>query len=158
MSWTKRQFIERSYAEIGLGKRAYTITPEDFEDALAVFDSMVLNWQARFGFGVGWPVSDNPDDSNIDDPTFVPLPTTLLVWSNGAMAIANGLGKTVMPDTKTAAKDSYETMVAFFNKPCGKPLPKGIPYGGGNRQWGRYRIFSPTPQPVDSRNNLIERP
>lgn len=156
MSWTKRQFIERAFAEIGLGKRSYTITPEDFEDALAVFDSMVLNWQARFGFGVGWPVSDNPDDNNIDQDTSVPLPLTQCVWANGAKAIANGLGRTVMPDTNDAAKGGYENMVAFFNKPKGKPLPKGIPYGGGNRQWGRYRIFSPTPIETDPHDNIIE--
>lgn len=157
MSWTKRQFIERAFSEIGFGKRSYTITVEDFEDALAVFDSMALNWQARFGFGIGWPISDNPDDSNIDEETSVPLPLTQCVWANGAKAIASSFGKQVMPETNTLAKDSWENMVTFFEKLKGKPLPKGIPYGAGNRMWGRSRIFSPTPQPVDSHDNIIER-
>lgn len=157
MSWTKRQFIDQALTEIGLGKRSYTATPEDYTNALAIFDSMVLDWQARFEVGVGWPVADNPDDNDIDQETSVHLPLTLCVWANGACMIASQFGKQVMPKTMTMADTAFNNMLVFLDPPGGKPLPKGVPYGAGNRQHGRTRIFSPTPQPVDNHNNIIER-
>jgi hypothetical protein len=145
MSWTKRNFIETAYAGIGLSKDNYTISPSDFEKALSFGDGMVSSWQGKFGYGVGWPVHDDPDDSSVDEETYVSLTLSECVWSNLALRIAASIGKQVLPDTKTLASSSYKTMSAKFSKPRGKSLPQGVPLGGGNRWRGSGKIFSGVP-------------
>ena len=160
MSWTKRQFIDRALTEIGLGKRSYTATTEDYTDALAVFDSMVLDWQARFKVGVGWPVADNPESNDIDQETQVPLPLTLCVWANGAAMIASQFGKQVMPKTNALANSSFKNMITFLVPQQSKRLQGGVPLGAGNRRFGINRpgnIFSPPPRAGDNHGNSITR-
>lgn len=144
MGWTKRQFIDRALSEIGLGKRSYTPSAEDYADALTIADSMVESWHGRLGLGVGWPVTDNPDDSSVDTETDVPGIFVEAVALQLAIRLAASYGKQVMPDTKANASQSFKTMVAKLSKPKPKPMPQGIPLGGGNR-W-RGRIFTPVPE------------
>lgn len=157
MGWTKRQFIDRALSEIGLGKRSYTPTNEDYTDALAIADSMVESWHGRVGLGIGWPVTDNPDDSNIDSETEVPLIYNEAVALQLAIRLAPGYGKQVMPDTKVNASQSFKTMIAKLSPPKPKQQPQGVPLGGGNR-W-RGRIFTPAPEETSdlvSGDNTIE--
>jgi hypothetical protein len=157
MGWTKRQFIDRALSGIGLGKRSYTASAEDYSDALEIADSMVAEWQGRLGLGIGWPLTSNPDDSSLDDATEVPLPYVACVWSNLAVLIGPEFGKQAFRETKVLASESYNTMSKNLSKPRPKQQPQGVPLGGGNR-W-RRRIFTPKPDEFsESTDNTIERP
>lgn len=144
MGWTKRQFVDRALSEIGFSKRTYTPSADDYADALAIADSMVESWHGRLGLGIGWPVTDNPDDSTIDTETSVPGIYTEAVALQLAIRLAPSYGKQVSPDTKANASQSFKTMVAKLSPPKSRQMPQGIPLGGGNR-W-RGRIFTPAPE------------
>lgn len=157
MGWTKRQFIELAYDEIGLGAENYQLTPSDFENALRRADNMVASWNGRVQRGIGWPLSDNPKDSSVDQETSVPTIYNEAVVLQLAIRIAPAIGRQVMPDTKANASQSFKTMVARLTPPQSRKYPQGLPLGGGNR-W-RGRIFSPSPtEESETTDNTLERP
>jgi hypothetical protein len=92
---------------------------------------MMATWNAK-GIRLGYPLS-SPDNSNIDADTTVPDSANEAIYTNLAVRIATGYGKTPTPETKAIAKDSYNTLLSRAAVPPQMQLPDAMPLGAGNR-------------------------
>ena len=47
MGWTKRQYIEQAFEEVGLAAYVFDLTPEQLQSALRKLDAMMAEWNAK---------------------------------------------------------------------------------------------------------------
>ena len=140
MGWTKRQFVEKAFSEIGFASYAYDLEPEQLQDALLSLDSIMASWDA-LGIKLGYQVAADPDDSSLDTVTAVPVSANLAVYSNLACELAGPLGKIVRPTTKKAARVGYTALLAKVAKPNERQLPDDMPVGAGTKYWRNRQPF-----------------
>jgi|TARA_R110000868_G_scaffold90258_2_gene250724 hypothetical protein len=137
MGWTKRQYIEQAFEEVGLASYVFDLTPEQLQSALRRLDAMMAEWNAK-GLRLGFPLPTSPQDSSLDEQTYVPDLANEAIYTNLGIRIAPSFGKAVMPDTKGIAKLSYNTVVQKFSQPYEMQLPGTMPSGAGNKPWRNY--------------------
>ncbi len=110
-SWTKRQVIMKAFSELGLASYAFDLTADELQDALCVLDAMMAEWTDR---GIVFdPVYPNPVDiggGDIDDETNAPPGANAPMWTNLALLIAPGFGKSPAPQTKLSAKSGFSRL------------------------------------------------
>ena len=147
MGWTKRQYIEQAFEEVGLAAYVFDLTPEQLQSALRKLDAMMAEWNAK-GLRLGYPLPSSPQDSRLDEQTYVPDLANEAIYTNLGIRIAPSFGKGIMPDTKGIAKMAYNTVVQAFAGPIPQQLPRTMPLGAGNKPWRRYDDPF-VPQPVD---------
>jgi hypothetical protein len=140
MGWTKRQFVEQAFDEVGYAAHVFDLQPEQIQSALWRLDSMMAAWNAK-GIRVGYPVPGSPNDSDIDDQTNVPDSANEAIYLNLAIRIAPSIGKVVSPDTKANAKMAYDTLLSIAAMPMEMQLPATMPSGAGNRPWNIEQPF-----------------
>lgn len=159
MGWTKRQFIDTAYDEIGLGPAVYDIQADDYTTSLRVMDAMVATWQAK-KVSIGYPIEETPSEADLDDVTEVPVAANAAIYLNLAIHRARSLGKTVSPDLKQQAHDAYEAMAGQFAEIPVMDFSSVMPRGSGNRRGvGFRRRFFGTPSKNDSgkaNDNVIQ--
>ena len=134
MGWTKRQFIEQAFAEIGLAGYVFDLTPEQLQTALRQLDSMMAAWNAK-GIRIGYPVPSSPQNSDLDEETNVPDSASEAIYCGLGVRIAPGFGKTVGGHTQFFAKQAYDQLLAIAAMPLEKQLPQTMPAGAGNKPW-----------------------
>jgi len=133
MSYTKRQLVEAAMAEIGLASYAFDLMPEQREAALRRLDSMMAEWNTR-GLRLGYPIPDNPADSDIDDDSNIPDAAWEAVITNLAIRVAPSYGKVVSPETKSTARHALNTILSRASMPQEMKLPS-MPSGAGNKNF-----------------------
>ena len=131
MSYTKRQLVEAAMAEIGLASYAFDLLPEQRELALRRLDSMMAEWNTR-GLRLGYPVPDNPADSDIDVDSNLPDAAWEAVITNLALRMAPSYGKQVNIETKITARHALNTILSRASMPPEMKLP-AMPSGAGNK-------------------------
>ncbi|MFB1502121.1 packaged DNA stabilization gp4 family protein, partial [Thiocapsa sp. N5-Cardenillas] len=112
MSYSKRQFVEGAFEEIGLASYVYDLQPQDYQTGLRRLDAMMAEWNAR-GLRLGYPLPSAPQDSDIDAATDIPDAANEAVVLNLAIRLASGYGKTVAPATAALAKRALDTVTAW---------------------------------------------
>ena len=114
-------------------------------------DAMMADWNGK-GIRLGYPLPNSPQDSDLDEPTLVPDWANEAIITNGAVRLAPGYGKVVMPETKAVAKDSYNTLLQRATMPPEQQLPATMPAGAGNKPWRVYDnpFIRPPVDPVDA--------
>lgn len=142
MSYTKRQLVEAAMAEIGLASYAFDLMPEQRELALRRLDSMMAEWNTR-GLRLGYPVPDNPADSDIDADSNVPDAAWEAVITNLAIRMAPSYGKQVNVATATTARHALNTILARASMPSEMKLP-AMPSGAGNKSFDDPFLPEPT--------------
>ena len=146
MGWTKRQYIEAAFEEIGLASYVYDLQPQQLESALRRLDAMLAEWNAR-GVRLGYPLPARPQDSTLDEQTTCPDAANDAIVAGLAVRIAPSYGKQVMPDTKIAAKRGLDTLMMRAAAPRPMQYPRNMPAGAGNKQWGQFwGPFLPPPE------------
>lgn len=150
MGYTKRQFVTAAFEEIGLADYVFDLQPEQLEGALRRLDAMIAEWNAQ-GVRLGYAMPSSPQDSDLDEPTFVPDSAWEAIITNLAVRIAPGYGKTVSPDTKAIAKSGYNVLLQRATFPLEKQLPETMPIGQGNKpwRWDNPYVYPPV-DPVDA--------
>lgn len=155
MGWTKRQFIEQAFDEIGLGAYVFDLDPQQIESALRRLDSMMGTWMDK-GIQIGYPLPSAQADSDPDEVTNVPIPCNEAIYLNLAIRIAPGFGKSLMPETKASAKNAYDGLLARAAFPREQQLPNTTPIGSGNKPWRTYDnpfVRGPDESPIRSTDN-----
>ena len=130
--WTKRQFVTQAFEEIGLASYVYDLQPEQLASAVTKLDSMMAAWNAK-GIRLGYPMASDPESSSLDTPMSVPDSANEAIYTNLAIRIATGFGKTVSQDTKMTAKNAFNTLMSRATMPPEMQLPGAMPLGAGNR-------------------------
>lgn len=132
--WTKRNYIEQAFAEIGLAGYVFDLTPEQMQSSLRQLDAMMATWDSK-GLRLGWPLSLTPGNSELDTVTGIHTWADEAVYLNLALRIAPGFGKTVGAETRTNAKTSYDTLLMRAARPLQAQYPGTLPAGAGNKPW-----------------------
>jgi hypothetical protein len=151
MGYSKRQFVAAAFEEIGLASYVFDLQPEQLQSAMRRIDAMMADWNGK-GIRLGYPLPNSPQDSDLDEPTLVPDWANEAIITNGAVRLAPGYGKVVMPETKAVAKDSYNTLLQRATMPPEQQLPATMPAGAGNKPWRVYDnpFIRPPVNPVDA--------
>ncbi len=134
MSYTKGQFVEEAFAELGMALYTFDIQPQQLETALKRLDAMMATWNAK-GIRLGYPLPSNPQDSTLATPTEVPDSANEAIIANLAIRLAPQYGKTVAIDTRTTAKLGYDTLLARATFPLEQQFPATLPLGAGQKPW-----------------------
>jgi len=145
--YSKRQFCEAAFAEIGLAGYVFDMQPQDFEQALRRLDAMMAEWNAK-GIRLGYPLPGSPQFSDIDAESEVPDSANEAIICNLGIRIAAGYGKGIMPQTMAIAKGAYNTLLSRATAPIPQQLPGTMPAGAGNKPW-RYWDDPYLKPPVD---------
>lgn len=143
MGYSKRQFIEAAFEEIGLASYIFDLQPQQLESALRRLDAMMADWNGK-GIRVGFPLSLSPQQSDLDEQTYVPDMANQAIITGLAVRLAPAYGKQVMPGTLAIAKSSYDTLLAKAAMPPEQQFPDTLPSGAGNKPW-MYDVFLPGP-------------
>jgi len=146
MGWTKRQFVEQAFDEIGLANYVFDLQPEQLQSALRRLDTMMATWNAK-GIRLAYPLPSSPQDSDLDQETDVPDSAYEAIYTNLAIRIAPSFGKNVAIEVKTSAKQAYDVLLQRATAPIEKQLPRSMPAGSGNKPW---RIDDPFVAPPQS--------
>ena len=148
MGYSKRQFVEGAYEELGIASYAFDLDPEALQSALRRLDAMMAEWNAK-GIRLSYPIPGSPGDSNLNDPSEVPDSAYEAIITNLAIRMAPQLGKTVSIDTKSTAKGGYNTLLSRACFPPEMQYPGTLPAGAGNKPTSNLNnVF--VPEPVDS--------
>jgi hypothetical protein len=144
VSYTKRQFVEEAFAEIGMASYTFDLSPQQLDACLRRLDTMMATWNAR-GIRLGYPLPSNPEDSDLDTDTQVPDSANEAVVANLAIRLAPQYGKAVSLDTRTTAKQAYDTLLARAAFPPEQQFPRTLPMGAGQKPWRFDDPFMPAP-------------
>jgi len=137
MSWTKRQFVSAAFEEIGYAEYAFDLQPEQLQSALRRLDAMMATWNG-LDIKLGYPLPDSPENSSLDDETYVPDKANQAVFQNLALVIAPIVGKVVSQETKGSARAAYMQLLNHATKPKEMQFPTTLPAGAGNKPWRWY--------------------
>lgn len=144
MGYTKRQFIEAAFEEIGLANYAFDMQPEQLQAMMRRLDAMMAEWNAK-GIRLAYPLPSSPEQADLDTETGVPDRAWEAIITNLALRVAPGFGKQPMPLTISRAKSSYNTVMMAFAAPLERQFPSTLPAGAGNKPWRYGNPFMPPP-------------
>jgi hypothetical protein len=144
MSYTKRQFVEEAFAELGMANYTFDLQPQQLDTALRRLDAMMATWNAK-GIRLGYPLPSSPQDSDLDTETQVPDSANEAIVANLAIRLAPSYGKQVQIDTRTTAKLGYDTLLARATFPLEQQFPRTLPLGAGQKPWRYDTPFMPGP-------------
>lgn len=140
MSWTKRQLVTQAFEEIGYASYAYDLQPEQLEAGLRRLEAMMSTWNGR-GIRLGYSLSSNPDDADLDTDSNVPDSANEAIYTNLAIRVAPIVGKTVSVETNRAARGAYTQLLSRFTVPQEQQFPSSLPAGAGNKPWRQDQPF-----------------
>ena len=134
MGYSRRQFIEAAFEEIGMADYIFDLPPEGLQGAARRLDSMLLNWNAR-GIRLGPNISGSIAVADLDTDMGLPDRANEATILNLAMKLAPSYGKTVSPDTKAGAREALNQLYANAAMPPEQRYPATLPWGAGNKPW-----------------------
>lgn len=134
MSYTKRQFVEAALEEIGLADYVFDLSPEQLQSAVRRMDSMLAAWNA-IGIRIGYPLTSNPDDADLDAITGVPDSANEAIILNLALRLSPSYGKAIALPTSAAARMAYNTLMSRAAMPAEQQFPSTLPVGAGQKSW-----------------------
>lgn len=140
MGYTKRQYIEAAFEELGLADYVFTMTAQEQASALRRLDSMMAEWNAH-GIRIGYPLPLSPQQSDLDEQTSVTDAANEAIITNLAIRIAPSYGKQTLPATMTTARRALSVLTAKYTNVPQMQYPSTTPAGAGNKQWGQF--YSP---------------
>lgn len=132
MAWTKRQLIERAFAELAVKGQAFDIEPEEYELARARMDSIVATWEGR-GIRLGYN-----SGGDVDSASGIPDMSAEALFCTLAVRIAPGFGKQVSVETKAAAAAGLNLLLIEAARPREQQFSNTVPRGAGTKPWRTY--------------------
>ena len=146
MAWTKGDLVNAAFGELALvSGPGFDVTPEETARALLRLDAMVATWAAK-GVRIGYAFPASPQGSKATDASGIPDAAAETVFLNLAKRLAPSFGKALSPQTLTAAREGYDTLLWSAARPPEQQLPNTQPRGAGNKPWRTAnRPFLPRP-------------
>ncbi len=153
MGYTKRQFVQEAYSEMGMADYVFDLSAEQMQSAVRRLDAMMAMWSGR-GIKLNYPIATEPENVDLDTETDVPDYANEAIILNLAIKVAPGHGKTLSQDTKASAKEALTTVLNHAAMPMEMQFPEGMPLGAGHKP-ARYPFTSipveqEIPKPEDS--------
>lgn len=142
MGWTKKQLVNKAFREIGLG-RDFNVEPDHLQDALHSLDAMLATWNGK-GIHLGYALPSSPESSQLADDSGLPDTANEAVFLNLSIRLAPVFGKVVSQDTRTAAKQAYDTLLLDAAQPP-QQASRSVPRGAGSKPWRSGHTFTSQP-------------
>lgn len=143
MGYTRQDFIDGALEEIGIATFAFDLASEQIQSCGRRLDRMMAEWNAK-GVRLGYPLPASPNDSTLNEETNVPDSAWQAITTNLALRIAPMFGKSPLPETKVAARQSWTTLLALFTRPPQMQV-RQLPAGAGNKPWRWGNPFTAPP-------------
>ena len=140
MAWTKQDYIEQAFDELGLSAYFSDLDSDQMQKALIKLDSMLATWNAD-GIRIGYPLPSSPGGSLLTTETGVPDAANEAIYLNLAIRLAPAYGKTVQAETKLSAARAYNALINRFLEIIEFQMPQDLPSGAGNRRADQYNKF-----------------
>lgn len=137
MGYSKLQFVQAAFEEIGLASYVFDLQPQQIESALRRLDAMMADWNGK-GIRLAYPIPSSPENSDINAETGVPDSANEAIITNLAIRLAPSYGKQVMPQTQVVARNAYQTLLSRATTPAEQQMPGTMPAGAGNKPWRLY--------------------
>jgi hypothetical protein len=137
MGYSKLQFVQAAFEEIGLASYVFDLQPQQIESALRRLDAMMADWNGK-GIRLAYPIPSNPENSDINAETGVPDSANEAIITNLALRLAPSYGKQIMPQTQVVARNAYQTLLNRAAMPTEQQMPGTMPAGAGNKPWRLY--------------------
>jgi hypothetical protein len=137
MGYSKLQFVQAAFEEIGLASYVFDLQPQQIESALRRLDAMMADWNGK-GIRLAYPIPSNPENSDINAETGVPDSANEAIITNLALRLAPSYGKQVVPQTQVVARNAYQTLLSRATTPAEQQMPGTMPAGAGNKPWRLY--------------------
>jgi hypothetical protein len=148
MSYTKRQFVEAALEEIGLADYVFDLSPEQLQSAVRRMDAMMAAWNAA-GIRLGYPLTSNPDNTDLDTVTAVPDSANEAIILNLALRLSPSYGKAIALTTSAMARLAYNTLLSRAAMPAEQQFPQTLPVGAGQKSWNiDFPFFQPPTEPL----------
>jgi len=142
MSWTKGQIVAAAFEELGLAEYVFDLQPEEVQTGLRKLDAMMAQWNSK-GIRIGYVQTADPADVDSATDSGIADSANEAVYTNLALRLAGGFGKTVPTTTAAMAKDGYDTLLAVaMSNPQQMQFPSTLPSGAGNK-WTRRNFVIP---------------
>lgn len=145
MSWTKRQFIDQAYAELGYASEAYDLPETTIITAKYRLDSLMATWNGR-GINLGYTIPEDQTSADIDDESGVPDYAYEAIYTNLAVRLAPSIGKAVPQELRKIAREGYRVLSLRSDFPEEMQYPDTLPRGQGNKPWIYTNPYFPTPE------------
>ena len=134
MSWTKRQFINQAFDEMGYASYAYDLPDDQILVSKYRLDSMIATWNGR-GIILGYPLQSNQTASDLDSETDVPDYAYEAIYTNLAIRLAGSIGKEVSGGLRKTAREAYRVLLLRVQRPLEMQYPETLPRGAGNKPY-----------------------
>jgi len=135
MGWSKRDFINQAYAEIGIAAHDFDIQPEQYQHAARILDALMAELNVR-GVRVGYVISANAQSQNLDEDSGVRDAANACVYLMLACRLAPTHGKQLNPETVKGAASAYGALItSLANEKPYIAYPHSLPRGAGNKPW-----------------------
>jgi hypothetical protein len=144
MSWTKRQFVQQAFEELGFSSYSYSLPDALIYKSKYRLDSMMATWNGK-GIVLGYPLQSGQTTTDIDDDTEVPDYAHEAIYTNLAIRIAPSVGKQAGPDLKLSAREAYKTLLVRIGLPPVRQFDPILPRGAGNKPWIYDDEYFPEP-------------
>lgn len=144
MSWTKRQFVNQAFDELGYASYAYSLPEDQINVSKQRLDSMMGTWNG-LGIRLGYPLQSNQTSSDIDTETEVPDYAFEAIYTNLAIRIAPSIGKAVPKELLKSAREAYKILLLRSKSKIPQQFPDTLPRGAGNKPWLYDDNYFPTP-------------
>jgi hypothetical protein len=147
MAWTKRQLAEAAFREIGIASYNFDIQPQELISAIASMDSMIANW----GLSIRYNMSGNPDTSEPDLDSGLPIYANEAVYTNLGINLCPSYGKNPTRELILKAAKSLATLQMKVATIPQRHFDETLPYGQGNKPYVGVAptFFQPTEQLTD---------
>ena len=146
MGYSKRQFVEAAFEELGLAENAHDMQSSDFQAAVRRLDAMLAEWNGN-GIRLGYPLVSDPENTSLDTETNVPDSANEAIYSNLAIKLGPSYGRPIMQETKVSAKKAYNTLLLRATHPSEKQFPSTLQLGAGHKPYrSSDRRFFPVPE------------
>lgn len=139
MATTKREIVEQAYGELSLQGYVFDLSPEEFLDALKRLDRLMASLDMVIALGYNLPA--NPNDTDPDDDSGLPDWAVDPVATNLAVRLAPGNGKNLSQDTRIAAKNGLNMLLARTAQIPRTQYPDNLPMGTGNKRLPNDRQY-----------------
>lgn len=154
MTWSKGDLIDEAYAEMALAGYEFDITPEEKNTAVRRLDTMMATWAAR-GINLGYNFGTTPTDTVLTADSGLQLIAVEAVYSNLALRLCAGKGKTIPVGTARGARQALDALLTAIAKAevQEQQLPNRMGRGAGNKPWRTVnQPFMPRPNIDPTRN------
>ena len=144
MGYTKRQFVNAAFDEIGFASYEYDMDPGQLQSAVRRLDAMLASWHAA-GIRLSYPLPSSPELTDLDTESAVPDMANEAIICNLAIKIAPSVGKQASAHTLVNAREALQVLEARLAEIPERQMPGSMPAGAGNKPWRDDSAFLDTP-------------